>query len=213
MCSPTSTRSLAGSWVVDGAFLRLIGKCLHVGVLEGEEYSEPEECTVHGSVLSPLGNICLHRVLRRMVQTGRDTPASKQSKPSSGSLTTESSEEDDRRVMGVIAKRFERYGLKLRPEKTRPVRFEAARVEISFAGFRRGARGGNASGLLEEPLPPHARTRPLAYATSKVGDLTPKGVYRDQRAAFQTRSMRFPAALGFGSRVTWRFSTVWVAAT
>ena len=50
--------------VVDGSLLRLIGKCLHVGVLDGEEYSEPDEGTAQGSVLSPiLGNIYLHHVL------------------------------------------------------------------------------------------------------------------------------------------------------
>ncbi|MEK9146365.1 MAG: reverse transcriptase domain-containing protein, partial [Elusimicrobiota bacterium] len=31
--------------VVDGSLLRLVGKCLHVGVLDGEEYSEPEQGT------------------------------------------------------------------------------------------------------------------------------------------------------------------------
>ena len=47
--------------VADGALLRLIGKCLHVGVLDGEEYSEPELGTTQGSVLSPLlGNVYLH---------------------------------------------------------------------------------------------------------------------------------------------------------
>ena len=40
--------------VADGSLLRLIGKCLHVGVLDGEEFSEPELGTVQGSVLSPL---------------------------------------------------------------------------------------------------------------------------------------------------------------
>jgi RNA-directed DNA polymerase len=50
--------------VVDGTLLRLIGKCLHVEVLDGEAYSEPDEGTVQGSVLSPmLGNIYLHHVL------------------------------------------------------------------------------------------------------------------------------------------------------
>jgi len=35
-----------------------------VGVLDGEEYSEPDEGTAQGSVLSPvLGNIYLHHVL------------------------------------------------------------------------------------------------------------------------------------------------------
>ncbi len=50
--------------VADGSLLRLVGKCLHVGILDGEEYSEPEGGTVQGSSLSPLlGNVYLHHVL------------------------------------------------------------------------------------------------------------------------------------------------------
>lgn len=44
--------------VVDGSLKRLVDKCLQVGILDGEEYSEPNEGTVQGSTLSPLlGNI------------------------------------------------------------------------------------------------------------------------------------------------------------
>lgn len=50
--------------VADSSLLRLVGKCLHVGILDGEEYSEPTEGTAQGSSLSPLlGNIYLHHVL------------------------------------------------------------------------------------------------------------------------------------------------------
>jgi group II intron reverse transcriptase/maturase len=50
--------------VADGSLLRLIGKCLHVGVLDGSEYAEPDTGAAQGSVLSPiLGNIYLHYVL------------------------------------------------------------------------------------------------------------------------------------------------------
>jgi retron-type reverse transcriptase len=50
--------------VADGAPLRLIGKCLHVGVLDRADYTEPEKGTIQGSGLSPLlGNIYLHYVL------------------------------------------------------------------------------------------------------------------------------------------------------
>ena len=50
--------------VPDGSLQRLIGKCLHVGVLDGVELSTPESGTAQGSVLSPLlGNIYLHYVL------------------------------------------------------------------------------------------------------------------------------------------------------
>src|SRR5215510_10510673 len=56
--------------VADGSLLRLIGKCLHVGVLDGEEFSEPERGTTQGSVLSPLlGNVYLHYVLDLWFET------------------------------------------------------------------------------------------------------------------------------------------------
>ncbi len=50
--------------VADGSTLRLVGKCLHVGVLDGAEFITPDEGTVQGSTLSPLlGNVYLHYVL------------------------------------------------------------------------------------------------------------------------------------------------------
>jgi group II intron reverse transcriptase/maturase len=52
--------------IADGSLLRLIGKCLHVGVLDGEEFSRPAEGTTQGSSLSPLlGNVYLHTALDR----------------------------------------------------------------------------------------------------------------------------------------------------
>lgn len=117
--------------VVDKSLLRLIGKCLHVGVLEGEEYFEPGEGTVQGSVLSPmLGNIFLHHVLD--VWFVRDVVPRLRGKASlirfadDGIIAFER-EDDARKVLAVIAKRFERYGLTLHPEKTRVVRFEQPR--------------------------------------------------------------------------------------
>jgi retron-type reverse transcriptase len=50
--------------LADGSLMRLIGKCLHVGVLDGAEFSRPETGTAQGSVLSPmLGNVYLHYAL------------------------------------------------------------------------------------------------------------------------------------------------------
>jgi retron-type reverse transcriptase len=52
--------------VVDGSLLRLVGKCVRVGILDGSEYSESDVGVTQGSVLSPLlGNVYLHHVLDR----------------------------------------------------------------------------------------------------------------------------------------------------
>ena len=56
--------------VADGSLMRLIGKCLHVGVLDGETMVEPELGTAQGSVLSPLlGNVYLHYELDLWFET------------------------------------------------------------------------------------------------------------------------------------------------
>ena len=50
--------------IADKSPMRLIGKCLRVGVLDGEQLNMPEEGTAQGSALSPLlGNIYLHCAL------------------------------------------------------------------------------------------------------------------------------------------------------
>jgi group II intron reverse transcriptase/maturase len=114
--------------VVDGSLLRLIGKCLHVGVLDGEEYFEPGEGTAQGSVLSPvLGNIYLHHVLDVWFErdvTPRLRGRAHLIRYADDGVITFEREDDARKVMEVITKRFEKYGLKLHPEKTRVVRFE-----------------------------------------------------------------------------------------
>jgi group II intron reverse transcriptase/maturase len=113
--------------VADGSLLRLIGKCLHVGVLDGEDYSEPDLGTAQGSVLSPLlGNIYLHYAL--------DLWFEREAKPRlrgrailirycDDFVIGFEREEDARRVMEVLGKRLGRYGLTLHPDKTRLLPF------------------------------------------------------------------------------------------
>lgn len=113
--------------VADGSILRLIGKCLHVGVLEGEELSEPSEGTVQGSTLSPLlGNAYLHHVLdlwfTEEVMPRLHGRAMFVRYADDGVFGFEY-EEDARRVMAVLGKRLERFGLTLHPEKTRLLDF------------------------------------------------------------------------------------------
>ena len=59
-------REVLGERIDDKSLMRLIGKCLRVGVLDGAEFSVPKEGTAQGSVLSPLlGNIYLHHAIDR----------------------------------------------------------------------------------------------------------------------------------------------------
>ena len=59
--SPKLKRRQAHVWVADGSLVRLIGKCLHVGKLDGVELSTSESGTAEGLVLFPLlGNVFLY---------------------------------------------------------------------------------------------------------------------------------------------------------
>jgi RNA-directed DNA polymerase len=109
--------------VNDESFMRLIGKCLHVGVLEGEQYTEPGTGTAQGSSLSPiLGNVYLHHVL--------DVWFEREAKPrlkghaylaryADDYVIGFELEHDARRVMEALSKRMMKYGLRLHAEKTR----------------------------------------------------------------------------------------------
>jgi len=113
--------------VADGSLLRLIGKCLHVGVLDGADYTEPEQGTIQGSGLSPLlGNIYLHYVLdlwfEREVKPrllGKATLI----RYADDLLITFENQDDAKRVMEVLGKRMGRFGLTLHPDKTRLLPF------------------------------------------------------------------------------------------
>jgi group II intron reverse transcriptase/maturase len=113
--------------VVDGSLKRLVGKCLHVGILDGEEYSEPDRGTVQGSALSPLlGNVYLHHVLDLWFEHDVRPRLGGEAhlvRYADDAVLCFEREEDARRVMEVLTKRFERYGLKLHREKTRLLPF------------------------------------------------------------------------------------------
>ncbi len=60
----TMLKEMLQQRIDDGSLMRLIGKCLHAGVLDGEEFFQPESGVAQGSILSPLlGNVYLHHVL------------------------------------------------------------------------------------------------------------------------------------------------------
>ena len=123
----TELKELLGIRVADGSLMRLIGKCLHVGVLDGETIMEPELGTAQGSVLSPLlGNVYLHYVLDLWFET--EVKARLQGKTTlirycDDFIIGFEREDDARRVVAVLDKRMGRFGLALHPDKTRLLPF------------------------------------------------------------------------------------------
>jgi RNA-directed DNA polymerase len=114
--------------VADGSLLRLVSKCLHVGVCDGAEFTTPEVGTAQGSILSPLlGNIYLHYVLDRWFH--REVLPRLRGKACLVRYADDfvigfQYRDDAERVLAVLTKRMQRYGLTLHPEKTRLVAFE-----------------------------------------------------------------------------------------
>lgn len=111
--------------VADESFLRLVGKCLHVGVLDGEQYTTPDEGTAQGSIISPvLGNIYLHHVLDEWFEHEVKPELSGKARLvryADDFVMGFQSEKDARKVLHMLHDRMKDYGLALHPEKTRLV--------------------------------------------------------------------------------------------
>jgi len=121
-------RDLLRQRVTDGVVVRLIGKWLRAGVLEGKVLTYSDLGTPQGGVISPLlANIYLHEVLDKwwarealprlrgdafLVRYADDF------------VVVFSNQEDALRVQQTLPKRFARFGLTLHPDKTRLIRFE-----------------------------------------------------------------------------------------
>jgi RNA-directed DNA polymerase len=113
--------------IKDGGIIRLIGKWLKAGVVENKELSYPKKGTPQGGVISPLlANIFLHYVLDEwfvaMIQP-RLKGRCFINRFADDFILGFEFEEDARRVMEVLPKRFNRFGLNIHPEKTKLVDF------------------------------------------------------------------------------------------
>ena len=121
--------------VNDGAIIRLIGKWLNAGVMEGHTLIHPEKGTPQGGVISPvLSNIFLHWVLDRWYV--RDVKPRLRGRSflirfADDFIIGCEREEDARRVLAALPKRFNLFKLTIHPEKTTLVRFQrpSARTE------------------------------------------------------------------------------------
>ena len=122
-------RSFLDRRVRDGVIRRAIGKWLNAGVMESGQVIHPDRGTPQGGVVSPvLSNLYLHEVLdlwfEHEVKPRLLGRAFEVRFADDAALVFER-EEDARRVLAVLSKRFAKYGLRLHPEKTRLVDFRS----------------------------------------------------------------------------------------
>ena len=113
--------------VRDGVIRRAIGKWLNAGVMEAGELSYPQRGTPQGGVVSPaLSNVYLHEVLDQWFEhevKPRLRGRAFEVRFADDAVLVFEHEDDAKRVLGVLAKRLEKYGLRLHPDKTRMVEF------------------------------------------------------------------------------------------
>jgi group II intron reverse transcriptase/maturase len=113
--------------VSDGGIIRLIGKWLNAGVMEGDILTYAEKGTPQGGVISPiLANVYLHHVLDewfvREVLPRLKGRACLIRYADDFVIGCEL-EADAQRIMEVLPKRCHRFGLTIHPTKTKLVRF------------------------------------------------------------------------------------------
>jgi RNA-directed DNA polymerase len=132
--------------VRDGVLNRLIGKWLKAGVLEEGSLSFPDSGSPQGGVISPLlANVYLHYVLDRWFEQEvkpRLRGRAHLIRYADDFVILFTHEEDARRVLEVLPKRFGRYGLTLHPEKTRLVPFRRPPSKASGSKVDRVDRPG-----------------------------------------------------------------------
>lgn len=167
-------RELLRQRVVDGVVVRLIGKWLRAGVLDGGVVKHLDAGTPQGGVISPLlANLYLHSVLdvwwTKEVQP-RLRGRSFLVRYADDFVMVFSDEQDAHRVQEVLAKRFARFGLTLHPDKTR------------LLDHRRPPKGGG-------PRPPTFDFLGFTHywARSRKGSMIPK---RKTSAKRFSRAMR-----------------------
>lgn len=120
-------REILSQRVRDGVILRLIGKWLNAGMMEGAMLFHPEAGSPQGGVVSPLlANIYLHEVLDDWFVRDvlpRLSGRAELVRYADDVVFVFARKEDAERVLEVLPKRFGKYGLTLHPDKTRLVPF------------------------------------------------------------------------------------------
>lgn len=138
-------KALVQRRVGDGVVLRLIGKWLNAGVLDGGEIRRAEQGTPQGGVISPLlANIYLHYVLDEWFETEVKRRLNGWAflvRYADDFVIGFTNQRDAEQMQALLAERFASNGLTLHPEKTRLVRFRRPKEDgvkpgtFDFLGF------------------------------------------------------------------------------
>jgi RNA-directed DNA polymerase len=120
-------REMVKERVNDGGVIRLIGKWLKAGVMEEGNLTHAEKGSPQGGVISPLlANVYLHNVLDEWYEEEVKPRLKGRSfllRFADDFVIGCELESDARRIMEVLPKRFDRYGLTIHPHKTKMVKF------------------------------------------------------------------------------------------
>jgi group II intron reverse transcriptase/maturase len=116
-------RDILDKRIRDGVIRKLIDKWLKAGVMEDGVVHYSETGTPQGGVISPLlSNIYLHEVLDvwfHEIVRPRLKGRSYLIRYADDAIIVFEDKSDSERVMAVLGKRFEKYGLTLHPDKTK----------------------------------------------------------------------------------------------
>jgi group II intron reverse transcriptase/maturase len=113
--------------VIDGSVLRLIQKWIRVGAIDNGRLLVSETGTGQGQPISPLlANVYLHYVLDMWFEEEvkpRLKGEAYEIRFADDAILCFQHKEDAEKVLKVLSKRFEKFGLTLHPEKTRLIEF------------------------------------------------------------------------------------------
>lgn len=162
--------------ISDRSILRLIGKWIHVGVIDDGRLLRSETGIGQGQVISPfLANVYLHQVLDRWFEDEVKPRLKGKAfvvRYVDDAVICFQNYEDAQRVLEVLAKRFSKYGLSLHPQKARLVEFGRAALT---SAEKRGTQPANGEGEDDEETPeaqPQGHSAVVPPPSSRSGQRT-----------------------------------------